>query len=135
MDVCRVRLDPGEHEVVVRDRGLPRIDLVSAGDLVEGVDGEGRGAVGGGKEIRVDLKGRARLHLGVLVDPMGPDDLLRGRELLRDLLLGPRDPGWAGDGASELAPAHGENASGPPDFVFFGRERHGRVRLSLGEIR
>ena len=36
-----------KHEVVVCDGGLPRIDRVATGDLIEGVDRKRRGAVGG----------------------------------------------------------------------------------------
>ena len=45
---------PGEDEVIVGDGGLPRVDRVAAGDLVEGVNRKRRGAVGRRQQIRVD---------------------------------------------------------------------------------
>ena len=50
----------GEDEVVVGDRRLARVDRVAAGDLVEGVDGERRRAVGGRQQVGVDAQRRAR---------------------------------------------------------------------------
>ncbi len=68
----------GEDEVVVGDRGLARVDGVAAGDLVEGVDGERRGAVGGRQQVGVDAQRRAGHDVGVLVHAVRPDDLLGG---------------------------------------------------------
>ena len=42
-----VGVSPRKHEMIVRDSSLPRIDRVATGDLVEGMDGEGRRAVRG----------------------------------------------------------------------------------------
>ena len=72
----------GEDEVIVGDRRLARIDRVAAGDLVEGVDRERRGAVGGRQQVGVDAQRRAGLEvrrLSVLVDAVRPDDLLGRR--------------------------------------------------------
>ena len=49
-----------EDEVIVGDCRLARIDGVASGDLVEGVDGERRGAVGRRQQIGVDAQRRAR---------------------------------------------------------------------------
>ena len=54
----------GEDEVIVGDRRLARQDRVPAGDLVEGVNRERRGAVGGRQQIGVDAQGGAGRDLG-----------------------------------------------------------------------
>jgi hypothetical protein len=65
-----------EDEVIVGDRRLPRKDRVSARNLVERVDGEGRRAVRGREQVRVHAQGGAGPDIGRLVDAMRPDDLL-----------------------------------------------------------
>ena len=52
----------GEDEVIVGDRRLPRIDGVAAGDLVERVDRERRGAVGRRQQVGIDAQRRAGLE-------------------------------------------------------------------------
>ena len=84
-----------EHEVVVGDRGLAGMDRLSAGDLVERVDREGRGPVGGGQQVRVHAQGRAGLDDGVLVHAVRPDDLLGRRHAPRQLGLRPFTSGRA----------------------------------------
>ena len=54
----------GEDEVIVGDRRLARKDRVAAGDLVEGVDRERRGAVRRRQQVGVDAQRRARRDLG-----------------------------------------------------------------------
>ena len=91
-----VGVDAGEDEVIVGDGRLPRIDRVAAGDLVEGVDRERRGAVGGRQQVGVDAQRRARRQIGrpqILVDAMRPDDLLGRRHLRGGVRLGPVDDG------------------------------------------
>ena len=67
--------------MVVGDRGLPRIDRLPAGDLVERVNRKGRGAVRGRQQVGVDAERGARPEVArgkCAIDPMGPHDLLGG---------------------------------------------------------
>ena len=118
-----VGLDAREDEVIVGNRRLPRIDRVAAGDLVEGMNREGGGAVGRRQEIGVDAQRGARLQLvrpEVLVNTMRPDDLLRRGHSLSRVLVGPVDRGRRADGCLELATAHFEDTAAAPDLFFFG---------------
>ena len=125
----------GEDEVIVGDRRLARKDRVAAGDLVEGVDRKRRRAVGRRQQVGIDAQRRARLHLGVLVDAMRPDDL-RGR---RHASARDRDPGNTTSGVRahrrrELTPADGEDAAALANLVFLRAQRHGRVGLALRHV-
>ena len=130
-----VGLDAGEDEMIVRDRDLPRPDHVAAGDLVEGVDRERRGAVAGRQQIGVDAQRGAGPHLGALVDAMRPQDLLAGREPARGRRIGPLDLGLGLDAGAELAAADGEDAAAPADLVFLRRQRDRIVGLPARDVR
>ena len=43
----------GKHKMIVGNGGLPRVDAIAAGNLIERVNGERRGSVGGGQQISV----------------------------------------------------------------------------------
>jgi hypothetical protein len=126
-----VRLDAGEHEVIVGDRRLARADRVTARDLVHRVDRERRRAVGGGQQVGVDAQRLARPHLDVPVDAVRPDDLLRRRQPSGRPLVGPVDDRFALDRLAELASADCEDAAGAPDLVLLGRQRQRLVALAL----
>ena len=70
----------GENEMIVGDRGPARSRGVAGGDLIERVDREGRGAVGGRQQVGVHPYGCAGPHLRVFVHAVGPHDLLGGRQ-------------------------------------------------------
>ena len=124
----------GEDEVIVGDRGLARQDRVAAGDLVEGVDRERRGAVGRRQQVGVDAQRRARCHVGVLVDAMRPHDLRGRRHRARELRVREDHLGLALDRRAELAAADGEDAAALPNLVFLGAQRHRRVGLALRDV-
>src|SRR2546427_944047 len=119
-----------EHEVVVRDRGLSRIDRVAAGDLVERVDGERRGPVGRGEQVRVHAQRRAGPHVGAFVDAVRPEDLFRRGQAARGPLVGPGDPRCGAHGARELAPTDRDDPARAADLLLLRRERRGRVGLA-----
>ncbi len=129
--LSRVVLAAREDEVVVGDGGLARIDRRAAGDLVEGVDREGRRAIGGGKQIRPDAQRRPRLDRGVAVDAVRPDDLLGRRHGAGRLGIRKEDFRLRPHRGAELAAADGEDAAGDPDLFFLGREGNRRVGLAL----
>ena len=127
----------GEDEVIVGDRRLPRVDRVAAGDLVEGVDRERRGAVGGRQQIRVDAQRRARRRpRPILVDAVRPDDLLGRRHAPRALAdPASRLTGARSTDARNSRRPDGEDAAAPPDLLFLRRERHRLVGLPLRLVR
>src|SRR5260370_11418724 len=95
-----------EHEMVVRDRSLTRIDRVAAADLVEGMNRERRRSVRGREEIRIHAQGRAGLkvrRLQILVDAVRPDDLLGRRQAARGVFVRPVNSRSGLDGPAELA--------------------------------
>ena len=107
------------------------IDRVAAGDLVEGVDREGRGAVRRRQQVGVDAQRRARLK------PRGVDRLsTRCAHMICSVVVMPR--GAARRRASrsparahrrrELAPADREDAAAAADLLFLRRQRHRRRR-------
>src|SRR5205085_9888453 len=85
-----VGIPTGKHEVIVGDRRLAREDRVAARDLVEGMDGKWRRAVGGGKQVTPDPQGAAGSDLSVLIDSMCPHDLLRAAQPAGKVALRPR---------------------------------------------
>ena len=125
----------GEDEVIVGDRRLAGIDEAAAGDLIEGVNGEGRGAVRRRQQVGVDAERRAGLDLGVRVDPMRPHDLLGRGHPARALRIGPLDPRRGGRRRGEFPPADRDDPAAAPDLVFLRRQRHRIVGLALRLVR
>ena len=124
----------GEDEVIVRNRRLARADRVSAGDLVEGVDGEWCRAVGGRQQVRIDAERRPGGDRRVLVDAVRPEDLLRHRHRACTRGIGPVDRGRLLDGTAKLPTSGGEDAAAPADFVLLRRERQRHVVLALRQV-
>jgi hypothetical protein len=121
--------------VIVGDRRLPRIDR-PARDLVEGMDGEGRGAVGRRQEIGIYAKRVARLQRTLfLVHAMRPDDLFGGGQLTSDRFVGKLDSRYTFDRGTEFAASRGNDAAGSSQLVLFWRERLRLVGLALREVR
>ena len=80
---------------------------------------------------------RARRQLGRAhrrVDAMGPHDLLGCGHACRGRLIGPVDHGLPRDGLTELASAHGEDATTLADLVLLGRQRNRLVRRAARVI-
>ena len=139
-DACLlvVVLTSGEHEVIVRDRRLPRVNRAAASDLVEGVDRKRRGAIRRWKQISVDTQRVAGLELPLLlVHPMRPDDLLCRRHRTRTRRIGKLDDRRSFDRAAQLSPSNGNNAAALSKLVFLGSERHrvvGSILRDVGEL-
>jgi hypothetical protein len=115
-----VGLGAGKYEVVVRNGRLAR-EHGATRDLVEGVDGEGRGPVGRGQEVGVHAQGAPGFHARVLVDAVRPRDLLGGGESARGRFVGPPDRRRARHRFPELAATDGEDPARAANLVLFGR--------------
>ncbi|OLE15389.1 MAG: hypothetical protein AUI36_38105 [Cyanobacteria bacterium 13_1_40CM_2_61_4] len=98
------------------------------------MDRERSGAVGGRQQVGMDAQGRARTHLGILVDAVRPEDLLGGREAPRRVGIGPLDPRHALDRLPELPPADGEDPAGAADFLLLRREGNRIVGGAAGLV-
>ena len=112
----------GEDEVIVGDRRLPRIDRVAAGDLVEGVDRERRGAVRRRQQIGVDAqRRRPGVTCAASLSTRCAHTICSVVVIAaRVLAIGPVDRRRAFDRRAELAPSDGEDAAAPADLVFLG---------------
>ena len=129
-----VRLLPGEDEMIAGEGGLAGENAPTAGDPVEGVDGEGAGAVGGGEEVGVDPEGLARLDLRAPVHPVGPDDLLGRGQPGRGLKIRELDAGNGTQRLQEIETPNGEDPAASADLFLFGREGKRLVLLPLGGV-
>ena len=129
-----VRLLAGEHEMVAGDRGLPGLDGVAAGDLIEGVDGERRRAVGGRQQVGPEAQRRSRPDRRVPVHAVGEDDLLGERHRTRLLRVGELDARLASDRFDELAPPDRQDAARAPDLLLLIGERDRPVAFPLGQV-
>ena len=124
----------GEDEMIVGDGGPARKNQPAAGNLIERMNGERRGAVRGRKQIGVHAQRGAGTDPIALVDAVGPHDLFGRGEGARGPGIGPFDARSGLDRASELAPAGGEDSAGPADLILLRRERHRLVGLAPGLV-
>ena len=124
-----------EDEVIVGDGRLPRKDRVAAGNLVEGMDRERRGAVRGGQQIRIDAQRGSGADLSLLVDAMGPDDLFGRRHAPGLVCIRPFDARRSLNRRPELAPAGGDDPAGAPNFIFLDGQRHRNILFVLRVVR